>query len=172
MGMTRQERIASHKKQDRLLTKEGIPTLDELKEGVSVLRTTDEGLVEYLKQDKLLYKSIWAKAKVEDPAGGRIPKLTNPGYVVFDDTGLIIQWGQTDSTGTPVTVTFTLPFPAACFVVCSNSMVETSVGSSNYNIAVQTYDYTKTNFKARVIGGSGTDYGGTNDGFAWIAIGN
>ena len=56
--MTRAERIALHKKQDRLLSKEGVPTLDELKEGVPVIRTTTEGLVEYLKQDKLLYKTI------------------------------------------------------------------------------------------------------------------
>ena len=38
MGMTRQERIAIHKKQERLQVKAGIPDVEELKEGVMVLR--------------------------------------------------------------------------------------------------------------------------------------
>ena len=88
------------------------------------------------------------------------------------ESGLIIQWGTTDSTGAPVTIYFPVKFNNACFAVVANSKVETNVGGSNYNIAVQTYDYEKSNFKAHVRGGAGTDYGATNDGFVWIAIGN
>ena len=46
MGMTRQERISLHKKQERLQVKKNVPTVSELKEGVPVLRSTSEGVVE------------------------------------------------------------------------------------------------------------------------------
>jgi hypothetical protein len=172
MGMTRQERVALHKKQERLQVKAGVPSSNELQEGVPVLRSTNEGVVQYIKYNGRLYKSIYEEAKENTISTLKFGStdLDEPGYVTFGN-GLIFQWGQTDSTGTPVTVTFPLEFNNECFVVCSNSMVETAVGGSDHNIAVQTYDYTTENFKARVLGGNSTDYGATNDGFAWIAIG-
>jgi hypothetical protein len=56
--MTRQERIALHKKQERLQVKSGIPTVSDLKEGVPVLRATSEGVVEYVRHNGVLYKNI------------------------------------------------------------------------------------------------------------------
>ena len=58
MGMTRQERIALHKKQERLQVKEGSPSSVDLKEGVPVLRTTSEGVVEYVKNKGILFKKV------------------------------------------------------------------------------------------------------------------
>ena len=45
MGMTRQERIALHKKQERLQVKDGAPAGSDLKEGVPVLRSISGGCV-------------------------------------------------------------------------------------------------------------------------------
>ena len=56
MGMTRQDRLAIHKKQERLQVKEGIPDVDELREGVPTLRSTSEGVVEYVKFNGVLHK--------------------------------------------------------------------------------------------------------------------
>ena len=56
--MTRQERIALHKKQERLQVKAGTPPLAELKEGVPVLRSTSEGVVEYVKNNGVLFKKV------------------------------------------------------------------------------------------------------------------
>ena len=56
--MTRQERIALHKKQERLQVKSGAPSLSDLKEGVPVLRSTNEGVVEYVRHKNVLYKKI------------------------------------------------------------------------------------------------------------------
>ena len=56
MGMTRQERIALHKKQERLQVKEGAPLAADLKEGVPVLRSTSEGMVEYVRHNGVLFK--------------------------------------------------------------------------------------------------------------------
>ena len=61
MGMTRQERLALHKKQERLQVKNGTPTTNDLKEGVPVLRTTSEGVVEYVKFNNVLHKKVLDK---------------------------------------------------------------------------------------------------------------
>ena len=58
MGMTRAERIALHKKQERLQVKEGTPSTSDLKEGVPVLRSTPEGVVEYVKHNSVLFKKV------------------------------------------------------------------------------------------------------------------
>ena len=60
--MTRQERIALHKKQERLQIKTGSPSTSELKEGVPELRKTPEGVVEYVKHNNVLYKKLLDKA--------------------------------------------------------------------------------------------------------------
>ena len=56
--MTRQERIALHKKQERLQIKTGVPDKSELKEGVPALRSTSEGVVEYVKHNGVLHKKV------------------------------------------------------------------------------------------------------------------
>ena len=61
MDMTRQERIALHKKQERLQVKSGVPFVADLKEGVPVLRTTPEGVVEYVRHNSVLYKKVLDK---------------------------------------------------------------------------------------------------------------
>jgi len=65
MGMTRQERIALHKKQERLQVKSGVPRVADLKEGVPVLRDTTkvggEGVVEYVRHNGVLYKNVLEK---------------------------------------------------------------------------------------------------------------
>tara|TARA_R100000734_G_scaffold17490_1_gene13822 strand:+ start:588 stop:776 length:189 start_codon:yes stop_codon:yes gene_type:complete len=62
MSMTRQERIALHKKQERLQIKKGVPVISELIEGVPVIRETSEGLVEYHRKGSILYKKVLDKA--------------------------------------------------------------------------------------------------------------
>ena len=58
MGMTRQERLALHKKQERLQVGSGEPNVSELTEGVPVLRSTTEGVVEYVRHNGVLYKNV------------------------------------------------------------------------------------------------------------------
>ena len=62
MGMTRQERIALHKKQERLQIKEGAPLTADLKEGVPILRSIEGlGVVEYVKNKGKLFKKVLDK---------------------------------------------------------------------------------------------------------------
>ena len=58
MGMTRSERIALHKKQERLQIRSGVPLIDDLIESVPELRSTTEGLVEYVKHSGVLFKKV------------------------------------------------------------------------------------------------------------------
>jgi len=58
MGLTRAERIALHKKQERLQVKPGKPEVADLTEGVPVLRCTAEGVVEYVRHKNVLYKKV------------------------------------------------------------------------------------------------------------------
>ena len=59
--MTRQERIALHKKQERLQVKSGVPMVNDLNEGVPVLRSTNEGIVQYVRHNGVLYKNVLEK---------------------------------------------------------------------------------------------------------------
>ena len=61
MGMTRQERIALHKKQERLQVKKGTPSSAELTDGIPELRKTSEGVVEYVKSDGKVFKKVLDK---------------------------------------------------------------------------------------------------------------
>jgi hypothetical protein len=62
MGMSRTERRNYHKKQERLQIEFGQPTLDELIEGVPVIRfTTDGELEEYIKFKGVLYKNVFTR---------------------------------------------------------------------------------------------------------------
>ena len=62
MAKTREERIALHKKQEVQNIKAGKPSLSDLVEGVPALRTTAEGLVEYIKVKNVLYKKVLERA--------------------------------------------------------------------------------------------------------------
>ena len=57
--MKRWERVALHKKQERLKVESGVPSVDSMVEGIPILRFTDEGLVEYVRHNGVLYKKIF-----------------------------------------------------------------------------------------------------------------
>ena len=58
MSYTPEQRRQLHKKQERLQVKSGPPDKNNLKEGVPVLRTTNEGVVEYVKYAGVLFKTV------------------------------------------------------------------------------------------------------------------
>ena len=62
--MTRSERRITHKKQERLQVQSGIPTVNELIEGVPVIRLSASGeLAEYLNFKGVLYKKAFTKVQ-------------------------------------------------------------------------------------------------------------
>tara|TARA_Y100001973_G_scaffold106489_1_gene184748 strand:+ start:3183 stop:3371 length:189 start_codon:yes stop_codon:yes gene_type:complete len=57
--MTREERIALHKKQERMQIGTGVPRVSELTEGVPVIRATSNGLEQYIRHNNQLYKMAY-----------------------------------------------------------------------------------------------------------------
>lgn len=58
MPITKEERISrkhQHTKQERIGVLDGVPSSDEVREGVPVLRDTNEGLVEYVKHKGVIH---------------------------------------------------------------------------------------------------------------------
>ena len=59
MPYTPEQRRQLHTKQSRLQVSLGEPSLNELTEGVPVIRFTSEGLVEYIRYKGELYKKVF-----------------------------------------------------------------------------------------------------------------
>ena len=67
MAISREERIArkmQHTKQERLQVSNGVPSVNELRDGVPVIRSTTEGLVEYTRHKNSLYKKVLDRADI------------------------------------------------------------------------------------------------------------
>jgi len=64
MPMSKTERIArklSHTKQERLQISNGMPSVNDLRSSVPVIRSTTEGLVEYVRHNNTVYKKVLDK---------------------------------------------------------------------------------------------------------------
>ena len=65
--MTRQERVALHKKQERLQVGNGVPSVSNMKEGVPELRYVDgTGLTEYTRFNSVLHEKVLEKSNVKE----------------------------------------------------------------------------------------------------------
>jgi hypothetical protein len=68
MPITKADRIArkfNHTKQERLQISNGVPSLTDLRVGVPVLRSTNEGMVEYVRYNNTLYKKVLDRDVIE-----------------------------------------------------------------------------------------------------------
>ena len=76
--MDRELRNTQHSKQNRMRVSEGIPNVDELSEGVPVLRSVAGiGIVEYIRFKGQLYASTFTRGEPIKRSGMRIGKLTD-----------------------------------------------------------------------------------------------
>ena len=67
MAITREERIArkmQHTKQERLYITEGAPAVSDLRDSVPVIKSTSEGLVQYVRHKNALYKNVLDRADI------------------------------------------------------------------------------------------------------------
>ena len=60
--MNRQERVSIQKKQEKASITDGVPTLNELTDGIPVYRLISGDLVQYIKHRNILYKKVLDKA--------------------------------------------------------------------------------------------------------------
>jgi len=109
MGLTRAERIALHKKQERLQVQKNAPSVAELSEGVPTLRSTPEGLVEYVRYNNQLYKKVYVPESTTGTAKNpafHVELTTSDqnitsytGTVLFNDIKIDTVGGYDTSTG-------------------------------------------------------------------------
>ena len=158
--MTKNERNIKrfeHIKQERQYVGNGVPLVNELEDGVPVLRSTSEGVVQYIRYNGILYKNVMKSAL--DPLD--VISFADDGYVKFSN-GLIMQWGQETSSATTEVVAFPIPFPNACLNVIATAYES---GSSSGNDGAVTVSVLPTT--TGVTFGSDTGWGT----IFWQAIG-
>ena len=87
MPMSKTERIArklSHTKQERVQISNGVPSPNDLRNDVSVKRTTPEGLVEFTKHNNTVYKKVLDRTGIDrNPAVGSTSKDSVPIFQVY-----------------------------------------------------------------------------------------
>jgi hypothetical protein len=134
MAMTRIERIALHLKQEKMKVKTGEPEVSELSEGVPELRSTEEGVVQYVKYNGAMYKNVLKPVGAGSEVQYGVEQsdtLTQyagnaeSGYQKFA-SGLMLQWGKVTGNGA---VYFARAFATACFnIVLGKTQSDSPVG--------------------------------------------
>ena len=158
--MTKNERNIKrfeHIKQERQYVGNGIPTVTELEDGVPVLRSTSEGVVQYIRYNGVLYKNVMKNALVSLD----VSRFADDGYTKFSN-GLIMQWGQETSSSATETVTFPIPFPNACLNITCTDYDSADTGGLGGVTGIKTLPTTTTAIFSCYT---------TGDTFFWQAIG-
>lgn len=130
-----QQRIRAqmHQKQERLDIGKGVPAVQDIRDGVSVIRSTQEGMVEYTRIGNVLYKNVLERVSAKkEPT---ISLFKDDGYVKFD-SGLILQWGQESSAATTEVVTFPISFPTACLNIVATPYESGSASADDGAVAI------------------------------------
>jgi len=140
MAMSKEERIArkhGHTKQERLQIENGVPNVSQMREGVPILRSTTEGVVEYIRYNGILHKNILESTLDPDPSPSDVVGFADDGYVKFGN-GLIMQWGQETISATSEVVTFPISFPTACLNIVGTAYRAAQTGGLTNAIAIHT----------------------------------
>ena len=158
--MTKNERNIKrfeHIKQERQYVGNGVPLVTELEDGVPVLRSTSEGVVQYIRYNGVLYKNVMKNAL--DSLD--VSRFADDGYIKFGN-GLIMQWGQETSSSATETVTFPIPFPNACLNITCTDYDSADTGGLGGVTGIKTLPTTTTAIFSCYT---------TGDTFFWQAIG-
>ena len=158
--MTKNERNIKrfeHIKQERQYVGNGVPLVNELEDGVPVLRSTSEGVVQYIRYNGVLYKNVMKNAL--DSLD--VSRFADDGYIKFGN-GLIMQWGQETSSATTEVVVFPIPFSHECLNVVATAYESGSASGNDGAVTVSVLPTT-----TGVTFGSDTGWGT----IFWQAIG-
>ena len=158
--MTKNERNIKrfeHIKQERQYVGNGVPLVNELEDGVPVLRSTSEGVVQYIRYNGILYKNVMKNALVSLD----VSRFADDGYTKFSN-GLIMQWGQETSSSATETVAFPIPLPNACLNITCTDYDSSDTGGLTSATGIKTLPTTTTAIFSCYT---------TGDTFFWQAIG-
>lgn len=62
MNSLRYARTSIHKKAETVHVSKGKPRIKDLTDGVPVIRTTSDGVIQYVKINNILYQSVFTKS--------------------------------------------------------------------------------------------------------------
>ena len=116
MGLTRQERVALHKKQERLQVRKGVPSVADMKEGVPELRYVEgAGLTEYTKFNNVLHEKTLDKSnEAKEEATGDVcfflyPTASQDNIATGSDVTIVFGGEEFDLGGNCASNIFTAP---------------------------------------------------------------
>ena len=152
-------RVQNHQKQERMNIGKSVPSVQDLREGVSVIRRTQEGMVKFTRIGNVLYKNVLERVLYKKEP--EISLFADDGYIKFSN-GLIMQWGQETSSATTEVVVFPIPFSNSCLNVVATAYESGSASGNDGAVTVSVLPTT-----TGVTFGSDTGWGT----IFWQAIG-
>ena len=144
MGMTRQERNALHKKQERTPVGNGLPSVDNMTEGVPQLRNVPgKGLTEFTKYSGVLHEKVLEesarKKKFTDNVCFSLYASSNQTNIADgSDVAIVFGGEQFDVNGNCSSNIFTAPVNGLYFLHTSLTINQIDVSSSYYILKITT----------------------------------
>ena len=145
MGMTRQERVSLHKKQERLQVGDGVPSVTDMKEGVPELRYVEgAGLTEYTRFKNVLHEKVLDKSNEKEVTKDNIcfyiyasasqAAISNGGT----DVDIVFGGEQFDLNGNCASSTFTAPVSGKYFLHTNLAFTLFDTGAAYYRLKIVT----------------------------------
>jgi hypothetical protein len=144
MGMTRQERVSLHKKQERLQVGKGVPSVSDMKEGVPELRYVDgAGLTEYTRFNNVLHEKTLDKSNEAKEATGDIcfylyASAAQSNISTDSDVTIVFGGEQFDLNNNCTSNTFTAPVAGKYFLHTNLAFTSLDTGAGYYLLKIVT----------------------------------
>ena len=145
MGLTRQERVALHKKQERLQVRKGVPSVADMKEGVPELRYVDGGgLTEYTRFNNVLHEKTLDKSnEAKEEATGDVcfflyPTASQDNIATGSDVTIVFGGEEFDLGGNCASNIFTAPVSGKYFLHTNLAFTLFDTGSGYYRLKIVT----------------------------------
>jgi len=144
MGMTRQERVSLHKKQERLQVGDGVPSVTDMKEGVPELRYVEgAGLTEYTRFKNVLHEKVLDKSNEKEVTKDNIcfyiyASAAQDNIADGSDVDIVFGGEQFDLNGNCASNTFTAPVNGIYFLHTNLAFTSFDTGAGYYRLKIIT----------------------------------
>ena len=142
--MTRQERVALHKKQERLQVGNGVPSVTDMKEGVPELRYVEgTGLTEYTRFNSVLHEKVLDKSNEKEVVKDNIcfslyASAAQNNIATGSDVTIVFGGEQFDLNGNCASNTFTAPVNGLYFLHTNLGLTSFDTGATYYLLKIIT----------------------------------
>ena len=144
MGMTRQERVSLHKKQERLQVGDGVPSVTDMKEGVPELRYVEgAGLTEYTRFNNVLHEKVLDKSNEKEVTKDNIcfylyASAAQSNIATDSEVTIVFGGEQFDLNGNCASNTFTAPVNGIYFLHTNLAFTSFDTGAGYYRLKIIT----------------------------------